>query len=1072
MIIIKKITLISVLSLLLTNIIIASNYNDQWLNKNFNEKGFTENRGQIVDQNAKPNPAVMYLLNGNGLNIQVKQSGFSYDIFTIERKSKDVLGKAKLIHKLPGKDIPKEEITYHFHRIDITLLGSNPKAQVIAEGKSDDYTNCYNVEHAPDGILHVHQYQKITYKEIYPGIDIEYLYTEKGFKYNFVVHAGANLSDIRLQYKGAPFKASGQTLIFNTSQGEFKESIPASWLIKNGSNQTVEVNYFLINEQTIGFNCKQDISGFDLVVDPNPDRLWGTYYGGLSADYCQSSATDSIGNVYLTGFTKSITNIATSGSHQISFSGREYDAFLVKFNSSGVRQWGTYYGGADEDIGASVITHGPGNVYLAGSTYSTANISTSGSHQASFGGGSRDAFLIKFNASGARLWGTYYGGMANDYAHSVKTDGVGNVFLAGTTFSTSNIATSGSHQTILMNSENNPDAFLVKFNNNGMRQWGTYYGGTVADEAESVTTDGSGNVYLAGYTFSTSNIATSGSHQISLGGSRDAFLVKFNNNGMRQWGTYYGGNNQDHGVSITTDLLGNVYLAGGTSSTTNISTSGSHQPIYGGGWDGFLVKFNTNGIRQWGTYYGGTVADGFSSIATDGLDNVYLAGGTTGSTNNISTSGSYQPNFGGITDAILVKFNNNGIRQWGTYYGGSGDENYISISVYGYDNIYMSGTTAGSSSAISSGGSHQALIGGSYDAFLVKFKQCSSTGILGSIGTISSPSSNYCSGSSYTFSLSNPTSNSTGYWWRLPPGWVILSGQNTTSINVIAGVTGGTISVKAYNNCNDSTPSNQLNINISSPPQPGAITGSTNICAGSSLVYSVPQVSGATSYLWLSPPGWIGGSNTNSINLTFNNISDTLRVKAIGSGGCLSEEQKLYISILSPPKKPNIIGPNQVIPFSNNNYNATSNDVQSYEWIVTAGWNILLGQGTANATIYSGNQPAVITVNIKNNCGSNSESISVNLTSSLDKKQFFRNLSIYPIPTIDVLTIDYQLSNLDVMQWQVYSITGQSLLSGILSGSNNKETIALNGLGSGVYVIEFMDKSGNAYKHKFNVLRH
>jgi len=56
--------------------------------------GFIENKGQVTDQHHKPNPAVMYLLNGNGLNVQVKQSGFSYDIFTIERKSKGVLGKA------------------------------------------------------------------------------------------------------------------------------------------------------------------------------------------------------------------------------------------------------------------------------------------------------------------------------------------------------------------------------------------------------------------------------------------------------------------------------------------------------------------------------------------------------------------------------------------------------------------------------------------------------------------------------------------------------------------------------------------------------------------------------------------------------------------------------------------------------------------------------------------------------------------------------------------------------------------------------------------------------------------
>jgi hypothetical protein len=346
--------------------------------------------------------------------VQVKQSGFSYDIFTIERKSKGVLGKAEPIHKMPGKDIPEEEVTYHFHRIDITLLGSNPKAQVIAEGKSDDYTNYYNVEHAPDGILHVHQYQKIIYKEIYPGIDIEYLYTEKGFKYNFVVHAGANLSDIQLQYKGAPFTANGQELIFNTTQGEFKESIPASWLIKNGLNQNVQVDYTLLDKETIGFKTKAQIASFDLVVDPSPSRLWGTYYGDGGTDKGQGVCSDAFGNVYLGGETGSGFNIATTGSHQASFNfGGNYDLFLVKFNTNGIRQWGTYYGGSSNDFGYALCSDPSGNVYLGGYTTSTNNISTTGSHQASFGG-NNDAFLVKFNTNGVRQWGSYYGGSSGE----------------------------------------------------------------------------------------------------------------------------------------------------------------------------------------------------------------------------------------------------------------------------------------------------------------------------------------------------------------------------------------------------------------------------------------------------------------------------------------------------------------------------------------------------------------------------------------------------------------------------------------------------------------------------------
>ena len=100
-------------------------------------------------------------------------------------------------------------------------------------------------------------------------------------------------------------------------------------------------------------------------------------------------------------------------------------------------------------------------------------------------------------------------------------------------------------------------------------------------------------MYLPGYTNSNSGIVTVGAHQTTIGGGYDAYLVKFNSSGQRQWGTYYGGSGSEYGLSCTTDATGNVYLAGQTSSNTGIATAGAHQTVYGGGvWDAFLVKFN------------------------------------------------------------------------------------------------------------------------------------------------------------------------------------------------------------------------------------------------------------------------------------------------------------------------------------------------------------------------------------------------------------------------------------------------------------------------------------------------
>ena len=169
--------------------------------------------------------------------------------------------------------------------------------------------------------------------------------------------------------------------------------------------------------------------------------------------------------------------------------------------------------------------------------------------------------------------------------------------MAGLTSSSSGISFSG-YQSSLSGAF---DAFLVKFNSSGIRQWGTYYGGNGGESGYSISTDGSGNVYLSGETSSTFNMA-SGGHQNSFGGGgTDAFLVKFNSSGALQWGTYYGGNGDEIGYSTSIDLFGDIYLSGHTGSAAAIAFGG-HQNSYGGGtYDAFLVKFNSNGVRQWGT---------------------------------------------------------------------------------------------------------------------------------------------------------------------------------------------------------------------------------------------------------------------------------------------------------------------------------------------------------------------------------------------------------------------------------------------------------------------------------------
>jgi hypothetical protein len=389
--------------------------------------------------------------------------------------------------------------------------------------------------------------------------------------------------------------------------------------------------------------------------DASGNLLWATYYGGSGDDTGPNCAVDPSGNVYMAAWTATVSGLATTGAYQTSITSSgttvSPDVLLVKFNSSGVRQWATYYGGTLQESSAHCATDASGNVYLSGITASTSGIATSGSYHSSFAGGTgNDLFLVKFNSSGSRQWATYFGGTGNEINARCATDNSGNVLLCGWTASTAGAVPAGSFQSSFGGGTS--DALLAKFNASGGLQWATYYGGSGIDQANHVIADGSGNVYLSGYTSSTSAISYNG-FQSSSGGGNDNFLVKFSPAGARLWATYYGGSGAETGGYISTDNYNNVFLSGITGSSANIAYNGSQSSI-AGGFDAYLVKFDSSGSRKWATYFGGSGNDLPLACLADQQGSIYLAG-TTASGSGLATSGAYQSSYGGNTDAFLAK---------------------------------------------------------------------------------------------------------------------------------------------------------------------------------------------------------------------------------------------------------------------------------------------------------------------------------------------------------------------------------------------------------------------------------
>jgi hypothetical protein len=911
---------------------------------------FIENKGQVIDQNNHPNSAVKYLFNGNGMNIQLRAGGFSYDVFTKTKQPKKPNAHGKI--DPPDPKFGDTQIwDMHFHRVDFTLVGSNTACNVLPSEPAPDFLNYYTTGSPEEGVTSVHHYSKVTYKNIYPNIDMEFLASENtGVKYNFIVRPGGNFSSIRLKIEGASkITLKDGKLLIKTTRGNVEETIPSSYVINEGSNAPVAVKFVRIGENLFGFSVDGDIpENAALVIDPVPLRIWATYYGGSGEDRVLDESMFNADRIFISGTTTSTNAIATSGVHQSTLAGGS-DAFIARINSSGVRQWATYYGGSGNEEGYACSSTNLDDVVLAGTTYSTSNISTTGCHQPTLGG-NKDAFATRINGiTGVRVWGTYYGGNWDDYFYDVCCDSDGYLYFAGRTGSTNAIATANTQQTTY--GGGNEDAFFVCLHiSNGARWWGTYYGGTASDFGYGVYQVGA-TLVLAGYTNSSNAIASSGSYQSTLGGGYDAFLLMFDRDfGTRIWGTYYGGSGNEEGFASYGDGS-YLFLVGTTYSTSNIATPGAHQTAIGGNKDAFFAKFTVAGARNYATYYGGTWDDYFYGT----YKNYFV--GRTGSQSAIATTGSHQPTYGGGNeDGFLVKFDDAGVRQWGTYYGGSASDFGYGIRFFSSDNeVYMAGYTA-STSGISTTGSHQPTYGGgAYDGFLVKFNGC----IPADAGTITGPSPVCQGGSGYVYTVPSIT-NATGYTWTLPTGGTITAGTNTNSITVSfsASAISGNVTVNGTNTCGSGTSSSK-SVTVSSPPAAaGTITGPATVCqGGSGYVYSVPTIANATSYTWALPTGGTitAGTNTNTITVSFSTSATSGNVTVCGTNTCGNgtvSSKSVTVSLL-PSVAGTITGPANVCQGGSGYVYSVPviTNATSYTWTLPTGGTITGGNNTNTITV-------------------------------------------------------------------------------------------------------------------------
>ena len=233
-----------------------------------------------------------------------------------------------------------------------------------------------------------------------------------------------------------------------------------------------------------------------------------------------------------------------------------------------------------------------------------------------------------------------------------------------------------------------------------------------------------------------------------------------------------------------------------------------------------------------------------------------------------------------------------------------------------------------------------------------------------------------CHSTSQTYSIS-PVAGASTYTWTIPSGW--SGSSNTNSITLVAGTLSGNITVKANNGCG-AGPIQTLAVTANSTPAtPGAITGNSPVCSGTSQIYSVSPVAGATTYNWTLPSTWTGTSSTDSITAIVGTVGGNIFINA--SNVCGTSPNRTYFVQLTPlPGTPGTItGSNSVCAGSVYTYSIASvNNATSYLWTLPSGWS---GSSTSTSiTTTAGSAGGNVSVLAVNNCGVSNTTRTLNVT--------------------------------------------------------------------------------------------
>jgi hypothetical protein len=696
---------------------------------------FIENKGQWSDE-------IRYMVKLQGLNIWLTNDGIVYDYYKKDEKNlHNELGKTSL-QKNP---FPNGNIKGHI--INTTYLTDKSLNQSFTKGENGnkhipsfitsnahkEYFNYFKGKESSKWTTNVSLYDEVIEKNVFPGIDARYYFESNNnfsqnkndtqrlfFRYDFIVHPGANVSDIKIKAdlgRDTGYKIyinNSNELIFKTNLGDMIHQKPFSYqsssdeqlqqisnlskfedykkdvLIKAENTKEITSSFIINEDGTLGFNISDYDNTKPLVIDP---LVYSTFLGGNYYDLPSAISLDSNGNVYICGSTYSTDFPKTAGAYDTTQKGY-YDCFVSKLNSTGTSLiYSTFIGGSDYDYATALSLDVMNDVYLTGYTFSNDFPTTDGAFQNKNWGNS-NCYVLKLSSDGTSLsYSTYFGGGNYDYATGIAIDGTGSSFITGYTNSSAFPTSANAYK---KNFSGNYDCFFAKFDNFGKYMlYSTYIGGSNDDYSNSIALDGIGNSYITGYTNSSDFPTTNGAYSTSLKGNYDCFVVKLNETGQTlSYSTLIGGTNDEYANAIALDADRNAYITGYTYSYDFPTSKVAVSNTTGGNYDCFATKLNATGSALvYSTYIGGSNHDYGTSIVVNANGSAFIAGNTY-STDFPTTTNAFDVYHNGAIDGFLLKLNTSGATlAYSTFFGGTNDDYISGIAVGDNKNLFLTGNT-------------------------------------------------------------------------------------------------------------------------------------------------------------------------------------------------------------------------------------------------------------------------------------------------------------------------------------------------------------------------------------------